>query len=327
VWVRTGIMVVMPELAEWFHPKRRTGQTRLLMLGAVVGALVVLTSSTLFSWPVTGSSATAADDPNVAFDAPDGSCLTWPTGSPDIKKVDCSAKHLFEIAGTQDLTAKYPAGAPFPDGTLWQKIAQENCGPLVSKYMNGKLDPNGKYSANALNPTNQQWSGGARTIRCGLEAAGPAGALQPTTGSAKTADQSPIYPVGTCLGIKDKAVSDPVPCTSEHAYEIVGIVDLKSQFPDGYPAEDKQQTALSTRCVQAANDYTGNYDLTKIKLGLTWDNIKQESWNLGSTKVNCKVGQKLDDGSGLQSITNSVKGVGGGAAATSTSTSSPPAGG
>lgn len=63
-------------------------------------------------------------------------------------------------------------------------------------------------------------------------------------------------------------------------------------------------------------------------MGLTWDTIKQESWNLGSTKVNCKIGQKLADGSGLQSITNSVKGVGGGAAAsTTTTTSSPPAGG
>ena len=211
-------MDVMPEIAEWFHPKRRTGQTRLLMLGAVVGALVVLTSSTLFSWPVSGLSATAADDPNVAFDAPDGSCLTWPAGSADIRKVDCSAQHLFEIAGTVDLTSKYPAGASFPDGTLWQKIAQDNCGPVVSKYMSGKLDPNGRYSANALNPTAQQWSGGARTIRCGLQAAGPGGGLQPTTGSAKTADQSAIYPVGTCLGIKDKNVSDPVPCTSAHAY-------------------------------------------------------------------------------------------------------------
>ena len=321
-------MGVMPEIAEWFHPKRRTGQTRLLMVGAVVGALVVLTSSTLFSWPVKGLSATAAadNDPNAAFDAPDGSCLTWPAGSADISKVDCAAKHLFEIAGTVDLTSKYPAGASFPDGTLWQKIAQDNCGPVVSKYMSGKLDPAGKYSANALNPTAQQWSGGARTIRCGLQAAGPGGALQPTTGSARTADQSNIYAVGTCLGIKNKDVSDPVPCTSPHAYEIVGIVDLKSQFPDGYPSDDKQQTALSTRCVKANADYTGGLDLSKFKLGLTWDTIKQESWNVGSTKVNCKVGKKLDDGSGLDTVTNSVKGVGGNTPVT-TSSSTPPAGG
>ncbi|REH50014.1 putative regulator of septum formation [Kutzneria buriramensis] len=320
-------MVVMPELAEWFHPKRRTGQTRLLMVGAVVGALIVLTSSTLFSWPIHGLSATAAsDDPNVAFDAPDGSCLTWPAGTANISKVDCSAKHLFEIAGTLDLTSKYPAGAPFPDGTLWQKIAQDNCGPVVSKFMGGKLDPDGKYSANALNPTAQQWSSGARTIRCGLQAAGPGGALQPTTGSAKGGDQSNIYPVGTCLGIKDKAVGDPVSCGVAHSYEIVGIVDLKSQFPDGFPADDKQQTALATRCGKAASDYTNGFDLTKAKLGLTWDTVKQESWNVGSTKVNCKVGQKLDDGSGLSPVTNSVKGVGTGVAATSTSTAPPPSG-
>lgn len=321
-------MDVMPEIAEWFHPKRRTGQTRLLMVGAVVGALVVLTSSTLFHWPGGVAATAAADDPNVAFDAPDGSCLTWPAGSGDISKVDCSAKHLFEIAGTVDLTAKYPSGASFPDGTLWQKIAQDNCGPVVSKYLSGKLDPNGRYTANALNPTAQQWSSGARTIRCGVQAAGPGGALQPTTGSAKTADQSNIYPVGTCLGIKDKAVSDPVSCSAAHAYEIVGIVDLKPQFPDAFPSEDKQQTALSDRCVKAADNYTANFDLTKFQLGLTWDTVKEESWNLGSTKVNCKIGQKLPDGSGLQSITNSLKDAGKttGAAAT-TSSSTPPAGG
>ncbi|MFI9381023.1 septum formation family protein [Kutzneria sp. NPDC052558] len=316
----------MPEIVEWFHPKRRTGQTRLLMVGAVVGALVVLMSSTLFSWPVGGGSAAAANDPNAAFDAPDGSCLVWPAGTTDISQVDCSAKHLFEIAGTVDLTSRYPSGAPFPDGTLWQKISQDNCGPVATKYMSGKLDPNGKYSVNALNPTAQQWSDGARTIRCGLQFAGHGGALQLTTGSARTSDQSPIYPVGTCLGIKDKDVSDPVACTAPHSYEIVGIVDLKSQFPDGFPAEDKQQTALSTRCVQANADYTGGLDLSKFKLGLTWDTVKQESWDLGSTKVNCKVGKKLDDGSGLDTVTNSVKGVGGNGAS-ATTTSAPPAGG
>ena len=235
-------------------------------------------------------------------------------------------KGIKVVAGTVDLTSKYPAGAPFPDGTLWQKIAQDNCGPVVSKFMGGKLDPDGKYSANALNPTAQQWSGGARTIRCGLQAAGPGGALQPTTGSAKGADQSNIFPVGTCLGIKDKSVGDPVPCGVAHSYEIVGIVDLKSQFPDGFPADDKQQTALATRCGKAAADYTNGFDLGKAKLGLTWDTVKQESWDVGSTKVNCKVGQKLDDGSGLSPVTNSVKGVGTGVAATSSTTAPPPSG-
>ena len=313
------MMDVMPEIAEWFHPKRQTGQTRLLMVGAFLGALVVLTSSMLFSWPVKGLSASAsADDPNVAFDSPDGSCLTWPAGGMAVSQVDCSAAHLFEVAGTVDLTSKYPSGAQFPDGTLWQKIAQDNCGSVVSSYMNNKLDAHGKYSANALNPNAQQWAAGARKIRCGLEAAGPGGGLQPTTGSARTADQSPIWPVGTCLGIKDKAVGDPVPCTAAHSYEIVGIVDLKSQFPNGFPPDDQQQTALSSRCVQAAADYTNGFNLSTAQLGLTWDTIKQDSWNAGSTKVNCKVGQKLADGSGLKNVINSVKGIGPGVSATAT---------
>ncbi|AHH93513.1 septum formation family protein [Kutzneria albida] len=299
----------MPELAEWFHPKRQTGQTRLLMVGAVLGALVVLTTSTLFSWPIKGMPAGAATDANAAFDAPDGSCLTWADNG-EISRVDCSAKHLFEIAGTVDLTASYPSGAPFPDGTLWQKISQDKCTPVTAKYMSDKLDPNGKYSTGALKPKEQQWSAGARQVRCGLQAAGPRGKLQPTTGSATKSDQSPVYPEGTCLGIEGKDLGDPVACTEAHAYEIIGVVDLKPQFQDAYPTEDKQKAALSQACEKMTTAYTKGFDLTKVGLGVTWDTIKQESWNLGSTKVNCKVGQKLPDGSGLQKITNSVRGVG-----------------
>lgn len=280
------------------------------MVGAFLGALVVLATSTLFSWPVKGLPATASSDANIAFDAPDGSCLTW-GDSGDMSKVDCSVKHLFEIAGTVDLSSQYPKGAPFPDGTLWQKIAQDSCTSVTAKFMSGKLDPFGKYSTGALKPKEQQWSAGSRTVRCGLQAAGPGGKkLLPTVGSAAKSDQSVVYEVGTCLGIDGKDVSDPVACGTAHAYEMVGIVDLKALFPDAYPTEDKQQAALSPACEKIANDYTKGFDLRKAGLGVTWDTIRQESWAVGSTKVNCKVGQKLPDGSGLQKVTNSVKGVG-----------------
>jgi len=277
-----------------------------MMVGAFVGALVVLATSTLFSWPLGGLSAAAS---NVAFEAPDGSCLMWTDGN-DMNKVDCSASHLFEIAGTVDLAASYPADAPFPDGTLWQKIVQDNCTGVTARFMSNKLDPYGRYHTGALKPKDQQWAAGSRSMRCGLQVIGPGGKLLPATGSATTGDQSAVYDVGTCLGIDGKSVSDPVPCDNAHAYEIVGIVDLKPLFPDGYPDQGKQDAALSPACGKAATDYTKGYDLTKNGLGVTWDVVHQESWAIGSMKVNCKVGQKLPDGSGLQKIINSVKGVG-----------------
>ena len=298
----------MSELAAWFHPTSRTGRTRLAMIGAVLGALVLLTTSALFAWPVSGLSS-SRPDPNLAFDAPDGSCLTWSADNV-MNKVDCTAQHLFEIAGSADITAKYPISAGFPTAAQWQQISQDYCAPIATTFLAGKLNPTGKYSPGALKPNEQQWAAGKRTLRCGLQAVGPGGKVLPTTGSAKTADQSAVYDVGTCLGINGKAVSDPVPCSQAHAYEIVGIIDVSILAQGKYPDEKTQNDLLYPACVKAASDYTRNFDLTKNGLTVTWDTLKQASWDVGSHRVNCKVGAKLPDGSGLQTVTNSVKGVG-----------------
>ena len=122
-----------------------------------------------------------------------------------------------------------------------------------------------------------------------------------------------MYPVGTCLALVGKVPGGPISCSQSHAYEIVGLVDLGAKFPGGgYPADAAQQTALGQLCVPAAAAYTHNLDLGKYKLTLTWPKISQASWNAGSRKANCEVGTPLPDGSGLEAVTNSVKGIGGG---------------
>jgi hypothetical protein len=98
-----------------------------------------------------------------------------------------------------------------------------------------------------------------------------------------------------------------VDCGRPHSYEIITKLDLKSKFAEGYPSQDDQKTWLDTECSKAAGAYTNGADLAARNLILTWDLREQESWDAGSTLVNCKVAAKLPDGTGLASVTGSLK--------------------
>ncbi|CAM3681451.1 septum formation family protein [Kibdelosporangium persicum] len=295
--------------------------TRLVMAGAFVGALLVLTLSMVFSWPVAGGGgggrSTATDDDAAAnlaaaFEAPAGSCLTWKPDGSDMKPVGCDQPHLFEVTGDVDISGEYNDSAPSPSEEVWRDIAKQKCTTGAAGYLGGKLDPFGKYSVGALKPSDEQWRDGDRKLRCGLQRATPSGkTLVATTGSAKNQDQSDIYDVGTCLALVEKNVGDPVPCEKEHAYEIVGVIDLSQTFTDGtFPSEEQQQTAMLDQCPKLAAEYSGNLDLAAQGLSLTWDTRKQESWDAGSHRAVCKVGAPLKDNSGLAPISGSVKGAG-----------------
>jgi Septum formation len=298
--------------AEWSRPTSPVVSTRMYMAGAFVGALVLLACSLLAGWPVAAGGAAQADPAELAANAAVGDCLTWtrPDAS-DLTQVDCSASHVFEVTGSANVTAQFPAGAPLPSTTAFQQAAKSGCTAGATAYL-GKLDPNGKYVVSALKPNSQQWAAGDRTLRCGLQSSTPTGQLLATTGTAKGQDQSAVYPVGTCLALVGKVPGGPVACSTLHSYEIVGLVDLKQRFPGtDYPAQAAQQTALGALCVPAANTYTHNANLPKYGLTLTWSTIGQDSWAAGSRKVDCEVGTPLPDGTGLEGVANSVKGVGG----------------
>lgn len=300
----------MSGTAAWLRPSTPAGSTRLYMVGAVAGAVALLAFGLFGGWPGAANGATATDAATVAATAAVGTCLTWTRpDAGDLHAVDCGQPHLFEVTGTADVSARYPAGAPFPDVAAWQQATQGGCAPSVTGYL-GTLDPFGKYVVGALKPTGAQWSGGDRALRCGVQRSTPSGQLLPTTGSARGADQSAVFPTGTCLALVRNAAGGPVPCGDQHAYEIVGTVDLTGLFPNGYPATDQQQTALGKLCKPVVADYTGGANLSTYQLTATWDTIRQESWAAGSHKVNCEIGAMLPDGSGLGPVTNSVKGIG-----------------
>ncbi|MFB9566651.1 septum formation family protein [Saccharopolyspora hordei] len=290
--------------------------TRLVMICAVLGALLVLVVSALLNWPGDGAGGGGSDRPGsspaprVVFTAPPGSCLHWTEpDAADIRKVTCSEPHLFEVTGTADLRPQFGEDAPFPRTEQWQQIKQERCVEVSTSFLSGRFDPNGRFSVGAFTPSEDGWADGDRTLHCGLQQPGPSGRLYPMTGSASTVDQSNVYPEGRCLGINGTAVWDPVDCTKPHSVEITGVVDLSEQFPGGYPAEGDQDGFLATRCAELTDRYAGGPTVAKDKGLVTyWDTLAQESWDAGSRTVNCKVSAQLPDGSGLAPVTGSVKG-------------------
>ncbi|PPK65963.1 septum formation family protein [Actinokineospora auranticolor] len=282
------------------------------MAGAFVGSLLLMGSSTVFSWPVKLGSApvSAEEERQAAFDSPAGSCLTWtPPDGTDMKRVDCAQPHLFEVTSNVDITGDYPPDVAPPDLARWQQIAKAKCTPGVTAYLGGKLDPFGKYTVNALKPSEAQWQDGDRKLRCGVQRTTPSGGLLTSTGSAADADQSNVHEPGTCLALDNQKIGDPLPCDQEHAYEIVGTVDLGSAFPGDSPTKDAQLEKAGELCVEVTNTYTGGTDLAAKGLTPYADALEPESWAAGSRKVDCKVGARLADGSGLAPVTNSVRGT------------------
>jgi len=303
---------------ERFPADARTAGTRRVMLGAFFGAVAVLAATTVLTWDTMQARKAARAEAAAreiaraeAFAAPPGSCLTWTEPeAADIRKVDCTEPHLFELVGTADLEPILGKNTPYPSAERWQELKEEHCTTLATDYMNGKLDPFGRFSVGALTPSQQGWQNGDKRLRCGLQIVGPSGAVFSVVGSATKLDQSDVHEVGTCIGIDGKSVGDPgVDCAGPHAYEIVGVIDLGVLFHDEeYPDTKKQDPPLFESCNALAKEYSGGKDISTMGLVVTWDNLAQESWDAGSRKVNCKVGASLPDGSGLAPVTGSIKG-------------------
>ncbi|SFQ44977.1 Septum formation [Amycolatopsis arida] len=289
----------------------RTLRTQLLMAGAAVGALGALALSWAFSWhisPEEQKAAAAAEAKRVAFHSPAGSCLSWTQpDAGDARTVPCTQPHLFEVTGVVDISDQYPPGVPSPDLTLWRQIAEERCGEIGEAYLGKPLDPYGKLTLGVLRPPEEEWVEGDRQLRCGLQWAGPGGGLQTLDAPAAEVDQSNVWEPGTCLALVGKTVGDPVSCAGPHSYEIVATIDLAEEFTEGYPSQDKQMAWLDLRCNEAVEEYSGGMDLAEQELILGWDVREQESWDAGSTKVNCKVGATLPDDSGLAVVHGSIR--------------------
>lgn len=298
--------------------RRKKPNTRLVMISAAIGAMLVLVISAVLNWPTgangpggggRGTNGASPASPPV-FEAQAGACLNWTKAdAADISQVRCDQPHLFEVTGRADLRATFGPGVPFPSNEQWQQLKQEHCTEVSSNFLSGRLDPNGRFSVGAFTPSEAGWKSGDRALHCGLQQPGPSGKLYRFSKSIGKLDQSDTYEVGRCLGINGTAVWDPVDCAQQHSVEITGLVDLGEQFPSGFPEEAAQDEFLATRCAELTARYAGSPTAVTDK-GLVsyWDTLPPESWNAGSRQVNCKVSAQLPDGSGLAPVTGSVKG-------------------
>jgi hypothetical protein len=288
-----------------------TLRTRLIMAGGFLGAIIALSLSVAFSWGggVTGGGKVEeSSEAKGAFHSAAGSCLNWTQrDASDIKIVPCAQPHLYEVTGVVNIADKYPAGAPSPSVDEWRDMAMARCTNGAQTYLGKQLDPYGRFTVSALRPGSDEWAGGDRDMRCVLQWAAPGGALQPITGTAAGQSQAAIWDPGTCLALAGKTVGNPIDCAQPHAYEIVATVDLKKHFTGSYPSQKDQAAWLDTECNHDVQGYAGGVDLAGQKLILTWDLREQESWDAGSSLVNCKVGAKLPDNSGLAPVTGSIR--------------------
>ncbi|WP_447005095.1 septum formation family protein [Saccharothrix isguenensis] len=263
----------------------------MVMLGASAGAFLLLLVSTFTTWPMGESVAVSTSETpvNPVLAAQAGDCLNWTKKDlTDVAKVDCEQQHLFEVTGVADISAAHGPDAPFPDDAQWQQISEEQCAQLSLDYLGGRFDPFGKYTVGPLNPGEQLWGEGERTLRCGLQVAGPTGGLLPAYGTARTQDQSDVYDPGVCLGITETgSVADPVECAQPHSFEITGVVTLA---PGDYPPPDQQDKFMAEECGRITTEYTGGADLKARGLIVSWDTRAPESWAAGSRLANCKIG-------------------------------------
>jgi hypothetical protein len=289
-----------------------------MVLGVLVGSLTMFGVATLDSFagatvPVLGTLASlpaAPDEPEVrevpAPPATPGTCLMWSRpDAADTQVVDCAQPHLFEQAGSVTLADQ----TALPDDRQWRQLVTERCDPVVLDYLDGQFDPDGRYRVGALKPSPAKWAEGDRQLRCGLQSASRSGALYPIAGRAAESDQAAVQEPGTCLAIDGRTIGDPVDCSGPHAVETVGVVDLSSEFSEGFPAVGDQDAYLQPECVRIANEYAGGAEVIADKeLTVYWDNLTEESWNAGTRKVNCNLAALLPDRSGFAPVTGPVRG-------------------
>nr|WP_245400218.1 septum formation family protein [Nocardia albiluteola] len=288
-------------------------------VGAVVAAVVTLSisgfrSSHGLETHDPGGGTTGARVDSAFGTAAAGDCLNWTDPKTlDLSKVNCAAKHLFEVTADINLS-DYPGrefgpGTRFPDSLRFAELRDEHCVTAAQAYLGGRLDPRGRFVVGMINPGEPAWTGGDRDIRCGLQLISATGnATQQTVGRVRDSDQSRTFDPGTCIGINQSLpTNEPVDCAKPHAYEVMSAVDLGTQFNGAPPASSDQDKYMQQQCARVAASYLGGSDaLIKKTLTIFWDSIDPRSWLVGSHRLNCLVGKGAAEG--FSAITGAAKG-------------------
>lgn len=204
--------------------------------------------------------------------------------------------------------------APWPTSAQFGALRAEFCPGQVNAYLQGRFDPDGRFSVGMLFPSKRQWDAGERTLRCGLQLTDSTGALVGFLGRVADQDQSLQWPAGTCIGIdlRTRQPTDPVSCAEQHAFEVTAVVGLGQQFGapgSGRPWPDTtaQNRFLEGTCPQLTDTYLGGRQkFTDSTLNVQWSTLTKASWDAGSRSVVCYVG--LPDQGGFATLVGSAKG-------------------
>ncbi|MGV9709721.1 septum formation family protein [Gordonia sp. NPDC003424] len=288
-----------------------------IVAGAVALAMGVFNDSGSVGGTDIGENERLAE--NAFTQSVAGDCLDWAQGDPgNPSKVGCEQRHRFEVAGPLN-TAQFP-GAEFGESATWPgvdrfaAIRDEQCPVIVDAYLNGRLDPQGRFSVGMMYPSQAQWDKGARELRCGLQQTGKDGTPDQFVGRVADQDQSFAWPAGTCIGIDPptkKPTGYPVSCTEPHAFQTTGTVNLAVKFGDArsgkpWPPVAAQNDYLASICpVQATRFMGGKNKLDASTLNVQWSVLAEPSWLAGSRTVVCYLG--LPDGGGFATLVGDAR--------------------
>ncbi len=225
-----------------------------------------------------------------------GSCLNWTVSSTgaisDFEPAQCSDTHRFEISLRTNLglypNKEFGEHAALPTVERQGELRAELCEIPTLHYLQGKYDPEGKFSIAPIFPSPSAWERGDRTMLCGLQVTDKNGAPVVTKGTAREVDQAVVYQPGQCVSYDSPGRPAVVDCKEPHSMEATQVVDLTKHFPKGSPSIEQQDDALKKICTQAAFDYLGSEEqLYQSTLTPFWTTLDPQRWNLGSHSVNC----------------------------------------
>ena len=263
------------------------------MAGAVgYGSYVYTSESTETAQPPASEENTTA--PFTTADM--GSCLTWETNEDDtvtqFERTDCEGPHRFEVSAREDLetypSAEFGANAPRPELTRQAQLREELCQAATMRYLDGRLDPAGRFSIASILPPQSKWDAGDRTLLCGVQSTDLDGNVLFTEGPISQQDQARVSDPGTCVHVDSSNQTITVDCAEPHHLEITATINLSEQFPEGTPSEEDQDNFLRQRCTDAAMEYLGDEEaLYQSTLQPYWGTLPHESWAGGSRSVNC----------------------------------------
>lgn len=237
--------------------------------------------------------------------AASGDCLNWTNsvrGQPDgIFATECGEPHRFEVADRVDLAAASPDDS-YPEGQRRVELANELCAPAIDKYVGDRpVDPEGRFARALIPPSAEGWEAGDRSGLCGIAPKNLDGSSAEIDQPFAEADQHRLWDPGTCVGIsEERTPTGTVDCAEDHAFEVVGNIDVNELFPAGeFPPEPADQTAITAdACYNAAVEYVGDVEALRrtTLVPAQVAPISQGSWATGSRTVNCALMRVADPG-------------------------------